>query len=110
MKTSLIIAAVACLGLAACQQQTSEAPKEEKTSEISAPAEHAEHAASNAEHPMANPEQSPTQTEQPTTPALPGTSYYDNSQNQNLAEQANPAIDTQQQTAAQTQADTQEND
>lgn len=106
MKTRLIIAAVACLGLAACQQQ--ETPKEEKAAEQhSAPAEQAAPAAQNAEHPAGH-------TDTPvapatTTPAAPGTSYYDNNENQNLAEQANPAIDSQQQTA-QTQTDTQEND
>lgn len=109
MKTKLIIAAIACLGLAACQQQA-ETPKEEKAHEhASTPAEHshsAEHtapaAAPTTEHPAGH-------TDQPAAPTAPGASYYDNNPSQNLAEQANPAIDTQQQTA-QTQAETQEND
>lgn len=107
MKTKLIIAAIACLGLAACQQQ-SEAPKEEKATEHAMPAQHAPEHAAPAEHPAAPAAEHPAA---PAQPAVPGTSYYDNNQNQNLAEQSNPAIDSQQQTAQTPDStDSQEND
>lgn len=76
MKSTLFIAAIACLGLAACQQQD-QGKKEEKKP---AAAEHTqEHGGT------------------PAAPASP-TGYYDANDNQNLAEQA-PAIDSQQDTA-----------
>lgn len=88
MNSKLIIAAIACLGLAACQPSDKGKKEEEKKPA----AEHTQGAgAEGAAHPAA--------PAQPAAPTAPGASYYDNNQNQNMAEQANPAIDTQQETA-----------
>lgn len=91
MNSKLIIAAIACLGLAACQPSDKGGKKEEKKAEHSQAAG-AEHG---AEH------QAPAQPAAPTAP----TSYYENDQSQQVAEQANPAIDTQQETANTAQAE-----
>lgn len=88
MNNKLIIAAIACLGLVACQQQGSD----EKKAEEKPAAEQSQPSSDTA---------APAGQAAPAEPApAPGTSYYDNqSPAQNVAEQANPAIDSQQETA-----------
>lgn len=87
MNSKLIIAAIACLGLTACQQADNSSKKEEEKK----PA--AEQTQGGSNEPIA--------PAQPSSTPAPGTSYYDNNDNQNITQQANPAAQEAAQDVAQ---------